>query len=303
MVSELIEKYVWLLQTLIDAGSRGLTFEEIQRKWERRFGGSYPRRTFNNHREAVAEVFGVWIGCRRGENIYFVDGGKDALDKDRSVGWMISTFTVGSLLSMGKERLSGRVSLENIPSGQIYLAPVIAAMTNMVEIEITYEKYGKGEPELLHVQPYAIKEFQSRWYVIGWCHERKAMRLYGLDRIHSLEATERKFTMPEDFSVDELFYRSFGPYLTSSEEKVETITFKASKREAYFFKDLPIHHTQKIVSEDPEGTVFEICLVPNESFYMEICRYGSRLEVLGPENVRAKVADEFSRSMSKYQTQ
>ena len=50
MVTELIQKYIWLIQTFIKAGSRGLLLEEIARAWELRWGTDYSRRTFNNHR-------------------------------------------------------------------------------------------------------------------------------------------------------------------------------------------------------------------------------------------------------------
>ena len=64
MVTELLQKYIWLVQTFIRAGERGLSLNEIIDKWENRFETDYSRRTFNNHREAVSEVFGITIECR-----------------------------------------------------------------------------------------------------------------------------------------------------------------------------------------------------------------------------------------------
>ena len=52
MVSELIGKYIWLVQSLIAAGDGGMTFKELNEKYSRRFGQAYSRRTFNNHRLA-----------------------------------------------------------------------------------------------------------------------------------------------------------------------------------------------------------------------------------------------------------
>ena len=71
MVTELLQKYIWLVQTFIRAGERGLSLGEITDKWERRFDSEYSRRTFNNHREAVEEVFGIRIECNRSSNRYF----------------------------------------------------------------------------------------------------------------------------------------------------------------------------------------------------------------------------------------
>ena len=61
MVSELLRKYIWLVQTFIREGDRGLSLDERIRKWEIRWGSAYTRRTFNNHREAVEDVFCIRI--------------------------------------------------------------------------------------------------------------------------------------------------------------------------------------------------------------------------------------------------
>mgnify|MGYP003300418963 CR=1 FL=1 len=73
MVTELLQKYIWLVQTFIRAGNNGLSLSEVEERWERRFYLSYSRRTFNNHREAIEDVFGIKIECNRSTNRYFID--------------------------------------------------------------------------------------------------------------------------------------------------------------------------------------------------------------------------------------
>ena len=105
MVTELLKKYLWLVQTFIRAGERGLSLDEIMDKWEERFDSDYSRRTFNNHREAVYEVFGIDIQCNRSTNRYFIEYTEDVADENAETAWLINTFTVNSMLSLGKERL------------------------------------------------------------------------------------------------------------------------------------------------------------------------------------------------------
>ena len=94
MVTELLQKYIWLVQTFIRAGERGLSLDEVIDRWEDRFGTDYSRRTFNNHREAVEEVFGIRIGCNRSTNRYFVEYSEDVSDENAEAAWLINTFTV-----------------------------------------------------------------------------------------------------------------------------------------------------------------------------------------------------------------
>ena len=302
MVSELIDKYVWLVQTFIDAGPRGLSLSEISDRWTARYGGAdYPRRSFNNHREAIAEVFGIEIVCNRSTNRYYIDAGESAVDKRESVDWLINTFTVNNLLSLGKERLSGRVSVEDIPSGQKFLLPVMQAMLDNVVVELKYRKYMSEEEEVRHVLPYAVKEHAKRWYVVGQSKEAGALRVYAMDRILSIEPTEEKFLLPKGFKVDELFEASYGIYPPEDDPPV-LVTVLATAREAAYLKDLPIHPSQVFLGEEEDGrSRFAFRVIPNPDLVMELCKRGSRLEVVSPEPLRRQVRDELRNALKIYE--
>lgn len=311
MVSELIGKYIWLVQSLIAAGGGGMTFKELNEKYSRRFGQAYSRRTFNNHRLAVADLFGIDIDCDRSTNRYFIPYSGDVLDNNESIGWLVNTFTVNSLLSLGKERLSGRVSVEEIPSGQKYLTAIMQAMEDGKELEIVYGKYSSDSSETLHVQPFAIKEHEKRWYLVAFCHERagadrrnddiNAWRVYGLDRITSLQVTDASFRMPKDFDVDGIFSQSYGIYFPKAGQKPVTIRFKVTDEEARYLRDLPIHRSQ--VEENAakgDGRIFRIRVIPNRNLTMEFCRHAGRLEVIEPEEVRLSVKEELEKAYKQY---
>ena len=302
MITELLEKYIWLVNTFVRAGERGLSLGEVCDKWEDRFGSDYSRRTFNNHREAVEDVFGIRIECNRSSNRYFVRYSDDISDSSSESAWLINTFTVNNMLSLGKERLSGRVSVEDIPSGHKYLTGIMEAMTENIEISISYRKYTSSSGTRYTVRPYAVKEVARRWYLIGYCAERKAVRVYGLDRVMELEETGKTFKMPKGFDVDELFATSFGIYLP--QDRGETIIFRTSEQEAHYLRDLPIHHSQREIGKPENGYVdFEIFVSPNTALIMELCKYGSRLEVLSPASLREAMAKELRLAASRYNEQ
>lgn len=311
MVSELIGKYIWLVQSLIAAGDGGMTFKELNEKYSRRFGQAYSRRTFNNHRLAVADLFGIDIECDRSTSRYLIPYSGDVLDNDESIGWLVNTFTVNNLLSLGKERLSGRVSVEEIPSGQKYLTAIMQAMEDGKELEIVYGKYSSDSSETLHVQPFAVKEHEKRWYLVAFCHERagadrrnddiNAWRVYGLDRITSLQVTDVSFRMPKDFDVDGIFSQSYGIYFPKAGQKPVTIRFKVTDEEARYLRDLPIHRSQ--VEENAakgDGRIFRIRVIPNRNLTMEFCRHAGRLEVIEPEEVRLSVKEELEKAYKQY---
>lgn len=299
MVTELLQKYIWLVQTFIRAGEHGLSLADISDRWEDRFDSAYSRRTFNNHREAVEDVFGIRIECNRRTNRYFVEGVDDVTDENAESAWLINTFTVNNVLSLGKERLSGRVSVEDIPSGHGYLVGVMDAMTENRELRISYRKYSSDQASVYTLRPYAVKEFAKRWYVVAYCVERDALRVYGLDRVKDLEVTDRTFVMPKDFDVNELFATSFGIYLP--EGKGKTVRFRAGVAEAEYIRDLPLHASQVEEKSDGEFVTFNIFVCPDRNLVMEFCKYGSRIEVLSPQEVRDAVAAEFAKASRFYE--
>lgn len=290
----LLNKYIWLVRKLLAAGDRGLTLGEISEAWSERFSSDYPRRTFNNHREAVEEVFGITIECNRSTNRYLIRHGEDVMDTDAGIAWLIDTFTVNEILSLGKERLSGRVSVEDIPSGRKFLAPLMNAMQHDRVLSMVYGKYGE-EPRTYRIHPYAVKESDQRWYLVGYSEERKACRVYALDRISSMNVLDETFMMPENFDVDELFATAFGTYI--SDTPGITIEFKAFGKEISYIRDLPLHKSQRETAAGDGFSVFSIFVSPNTNLYLEFLGHGAGIEVLSPPEIRNTMAD-LTRKMS-----
>ena len=166
-------------------------------------------------------------------------------------------------------------------------------------VKIRYHKYTSSQADSLTLHPYAVKEFAKRWYLVAYCEEREALRVYGLDRIKALDITEDDFKMPAGFDVDATFATSFGTYLP--EGKAQVVTFRTTEKEARFLRDLPLHSSQEeIKSSDKEHVTFSIFVCPNESLIMEFCKHGRRLEVLSPESVRTAVAEQLMEAARIY---
>ena len=297
MVTELINKYVWLIRTISKAGMSGLSLEDIQSKWENRWGTSYARRSFCNHRDAIEDVFGIKIECDRSRNRYFIRYSDDVEDQADGTAWLVNTFTVNSLLELGRERLSGRVSVENIPSGQKYLTDLMAAMLDNSQVRIEYRKYSSDLSEQLTVCPYALKEDMKRWYLVGYSLERDALRVYSLDRIVELKVLETKFRLPRNFDIDELFRDSYGVYLSENEEP-QSIVLECDTEQARFLDGLPLHRSQRITWLTSKARV-AIRVVPNPRLIMDLCALGPRIKVLSPDSVRDAVLESHRKALEE----
>lgn len=297
MVPELIDKYIFLVQTFVEAGDTGLSLQEVQDKWEYRYGSAYPRRSFMNHRAAVEEVFGIVITCDRSTNRYFIDQSESAVDKRAAVDYLINTFTVNSLLTLGKERLGGRVAVEDVPSGQKYLTTVMQAMLDGAVLKMAYRKYMSDGADIRTIRPYAVKEFEKRWYIVAYSEEAEALRTYAMDRIMSLERSGKTFRMPEGFNVDTLFESSYGIYLPDAGQEPVLVKIKATERESAYLEDLPLHPSQMRLPDN----VFAMRVIPNPGFIMELLSHGDRIEVLEPQSLRETVKEELNKALKQYE--
>ena len=71
-------------------------------------------------------------------------------------------------------------------------------------VDITYCSRTRPEPTHRRVDPYGLTYKIGAWYLVGWCHLRKGIRTFGLDRIKWLRvAADVHFRYPADFDLDE----------------------------------------------------------------------------------------------------
>jgi predicted DNA-binding transcriptional regulator YafY len=49
--------------------------------------------------------------------------------------------------------------------------------------------------------PYSVIQYEGRWYVVGYCHLREALRTFRLDRVDRVSLLDTPFTSPSDFDA------------------------------------------------------------------------------------------------------
>ena len=176
MTDNLYAKYIWLISIIHDAGK--ISFEDIARKWDNAYINDLHQplklRTFHNHRHAILMQFGVVIECLRGSNLYYIDN-PDALEKDSINQWLLDSFAVSNLL-MDNRSISDRILLEDVPSGRYFLDIITSAMRDNRQILVDYEDFFGNTIQGLKVNPYFIRLFKRRWYVMALVMPRKDRR-------------------------------------------------------------------------------------------------------------------------------
>ena len=286
----LINRYVWFVTTIYNRGP--ISLADLQHRFESHFGRGeeLSERQFHRYTDAVEELFDIEIKYSRSQRGYIV-ADREGINNMGMRKWLIQTFSVNNILHESQE-LKNRILLENVPSGQQHLTTIVDAMRKSVALSMTYHSFHREEPSTFEVEPYCVKLFEQRWYMLGKSERYDDLRIYALDRIKALEPTERKFKLPKKFDAAKYFEDSYGIIIGDEDFDVEPVALKVDSWQSKYLRTLPLHHSQVEVERNEEYSIFEYRLCPSFDFRQKILSMGVAVEVLAPAKLITKVREE-----------
>ena len=284
------KEYIWMVNTI--KKSRRISLSEINEKWletEMSEGIPLARSTFNRHKDAIEDIFGIIIECDRQHGFKYYIANPEVLEEDSIQTWMLSTLSVNNIVSDGLA-IQHRILLEKAPIEGEYLQKVIEAMKRNVRIAIKYCKYGDAEPRSLDFEPYCIKLCKQRWYILGHFHrvatskkeEADYYGVFSLDRIADMKLTNEKFLLDPTFDAKEFFHECFGVVVNESTPALKVV-IRAYEQEVYYMRDLPIHESQEEIAVGDGYADFKLFLRPTNDFVGCLLGRGAFVKVLEPE--------------------
>jgi hypothetical protein len=299
MAKNTINKYVWLVETIYKA--KKISFEEINRRWmDNDMSEDKPLsiRTFHKWRIAIEEMFGLIIeNENNGQYRYYIENA-DELRNGSMRSWLFNTLTVSNLM-MDSVSIKDKVLFEVIPDGEQYLPDILEALKKNLVLGMTYQSYTRDEAKTFEVEPYCLKAFKQRWYLVARSPYYDKVMIYALDRVHWLEVKDKSFKYPKNFIPEKFFDDSFG-IIADQRIDVETVKIKVSASQANYLRSLTLHQTQKEIERTDEYSIFTVRLRPTFDFRQEILSQGCDIEVLEPKWFRDEMAEIAKRMWNKY---
>ena len=283
----LLNRYVWFVTTIYSRGP--ISLADIQHRFESHFGRGEElgERTFHRYKDAVMELFDIEIVYDRSLRGYVI-ADREGLDNMGMRKWLLQTFSVNGILHESQD-LKNRILLEDVPSGQQHLTTIVDAMREGVKLSMTYQSFGADRPATFDVEPWCVKLFEQRWYMLGMSDK---LRIHALDRVKALEPVEHKFKLPKDFDAEKFFADYYGIIISDNEFDVCPVALKVDAWQSNYLRTLPLHHSQTEVERNDEYSIFEYHLCPSFDFRQKILSMGSSVEVLAPAELIAKIREE-----------
>ena len=281
-----------------------LSFKEIEIRWKNTYlcEGGLSIRTFHECREGIKDMFGVDIACDRSKgNVYYVKN-PEILDKQKTGKWLLQNYSIPQDF-VTYNSMRDRILLEEIPRGMVFLNAIIKAMQMYVELQVDYQRYeGEQEEHLqeFHIQPYALKVFNHRWYLLGYIKEKNDLRIIALDRILDLKVLSKSFELPEDFDARKYFANVVGIYV-NKDLPVTKVKIRAYGIQADYLRSTPLHNSQsegRSKHGDFAEFTYKLCITPD--LISQLLAMGERVEVVEPETLRDIIKKELQTTLKRY---
>lgn len=296
---EIFRAYYWLVDTIRCHGP--ISLEELGRRWQRweySEGKPLSRTSFNRHREEIEDAFGIRIKCDRSNGCRYSIEQVDSIRPGSSQEYMIQSLSISNMITECQS-IRNRIILEPLHSDPAYLHTILDAMRNNLIIELSYRRYTDDESWSVCVEPYCIKLHQRRWYLLARNVGNGKLRVFSLDRVLSASATDQRFKHDADFDAEAYFSECYG-VIRDETLPVERIILRAYGMQRHYMRDLPLHPSQRRLSNTDNSIDFELTLRPTADLMAHILSCGRWLEVVSPQHLADRILGMARETVARY---
>ena len=183
--------------------------------------------------------------------------------------------------------------------GLEHIDTVYQAIINRRALELCYQSFKARQANTFHFHAYYLKEYRNRWFVVGVRKKGTPVQTLALDRIVSIVETEVVYADRGDFSLPQYFHDVVGVTVTPN-GRVETVMLEADNDTAPYIITKPLHHSQELITETPQGIVVTLRVQLNFELEREILGFGARIRVLAPERLKKRIKDILAGALNLY---
>jgi predicted DNA-binding transcriptional regulator YafY len=254
------------------------------------------QRTFQRDLDDIRSLYQINIQYNFSKKRYVIETDENEGYNDR----MLEAFDTFNALNISVG-LSEYIELEKRKSlGLENFHGLLHGIKTRLQINFSYQSFWQSEPFLRKVNPYLLKEFKSRWYLIAKDLRDESIKTYALDRIKDIEITKKRFAVPVLSEVKERFFNSFGIINSVDGSVPEKVVLSFSPFQGKYVKTLPLHHSQQILVDNEEELRIQLKLYIAFDFVKELISFADELNVIEPASLAKQVKEAHGRAIGRY---
>ena len=200
--------------------------------------------------------------------------------------------------SRGEQRII-QFDRPNSYRGIEYIEPVVKAIREQRRLKLQYQKFDDEAVKEHTIEPYLVREFKSRFYLLGNSASGKQhkVKTYAFDRFVDLQVTDTTFE-GSPFDSEKYFENVYG--ITEGTGKAEAVLLSFAPMQGKYVKSQPLHHSQRIVLETDTEYRVSLEVLPNTELVMQLLSYGANVKVLKPSSLANSLRAELKKAADQY---
>lgn len=184
--------------------------------------------------------------------------------------------------------------------GTQWLQPLHSAIVKCMSIDMYYQSFKAKEPQVLHVFPYLLKEYNNRWFLLAGIDKGSKIMVLALDRMKGIKENPfRPFEPAEGIDVYTYFNDLIGVSKSPRQKPIEVV-LRVKDDTMPYLKTKPMHDSQEILEEKGDYGLVKIKVIWNFELEREILGRGEAIEVISPSRLRRKIKQRLRRGLDLY---
>jgi predicted DNA-binding transcriptional regulator YafY len=299
-----ISRYLLILKKL--KAKPYSTYEELQGYIDNQFDYlqmqddtlniGFSKRTLQRDIREIRNTFGIDIEYSTKSKGYFISQSEM---ENMNFQRMIEAFDMFNSLNLAQD-LTPFIHLEKRrPQGTENLYGLLHAIKNKLQIKFSYQKFWEDETTQRAVEPYALKEFKNRWYILAKDSKDGNIKSFALDRLTNLDITKRNFDSPKTYNIEESYRYCFGIISPNGEDPQE-IVLSFDPFQGKYIKTLPLHDTQQVLVDTEDELQIKLKLCVTHDLVMELLSFGDNMKVLQPKSLIKEIQKAHEKAFKQY---
>jgi len=282
------------------------TYEELQTYIENQFdflqmqddtlNVGFSKRTLQRDLKEIRNVFGIDIEYSKTNKGYYISQNES---ENMNFQRMIEAFDMFNSLNLAQD-LTPFIHLEKRrPQGTENLYGLLHAIKNKLKIKFTYQKFWEEEVSKRLVEPYALKEFKNRWYILAKDSKDNNIKSFALDRLTNLEITTQHYQYPDNYSIEQSYRYCFG-IISPNGSDPQDIILSFDPFQGKYIKTLPLHETQEVLADNEQETRIKLKLCLTHDLVMELLSFGDNMKVIEPKKLVDEIKEAHKNAYKQY---
>ena len=164
-------------------------------------------------------------------------------------------------------------------------------------LAIEYHARGNDEITTREISPQRLVHYRDNWYLDAWCHARKGLRSFALERIRAASRREQTAKELAERTLDHHFASAYGIF---AGEPKYTAVLRFTPQRARWVAEEQWHPQQQGRMLEDGSYELRVPYADPRELIGDVLRHGAGVEVIAPVSLRADVIAKLSAALAVY---